>query len=248
MVSDFEGNLQEWLPKDPDIYSVIGIVIKETENELWAVTAALPEMSGFNDSIHANHSSLMVFDIASKAFKAKGLFDGKSLGGITAGPKSNILISDLISNQIWQVARLSQGPILYKNLSNHFFNLQGMTFNQEETILYLSDYITGLYYLNEALELHTLRPPKQVSYKGIDGLYYHQGTLLATQNGTRPMRVYQFDLDEAETSISSAKLLDQAGILNEPTTGTFTEDRFLIMPTVHGALMMKKKTSTPKVR
>lgn len=229
MNADLEGTLSEWIPTQEHMYAVMGIVIDASDDELWAVTAALPEMVGYIDSLHSGKSSLFVFDIATKAVKAQWLFDQKVLGGITQGPKGHVLISDLKRNQIWEISGLDKDPTLYKDLSGHFFNLQGMTFNKEGSKLYLSDYITGLYYLDVELELHPMRPPKNVSYKGIDGLYFHEGKLFATQNGTRPMRFYRFHLNRTGTAIKSAELIDQAGILNEPTTGTFTRDQFLFI-------------------
>lgn len=229
MNADPEGKLREWLPKQDHMYAVMGIVINEADNELWAITAALPEMINYSDSLHAGKSSLFVFDIQSRELKAKWLFENKIMGGITMGPKGNVFISDLKNNQIWQIASIDEGPKLYKDLSGHFFNIQGMTFNENGSHLYLSDYITGLYFLDQDLALHTLRPPKNVSYKGIDGLYYYKGKLFATQNGTMPMRFYQFQLNSSGTKIESAKLVDQSGILNEPTTGTFTKDQFLFI-------------------
>ena len=229
MNADLDGSLTEWLPTQENMYAVMGIVIKESHNELWAVTAALSEMVNYSDSLHANKSSLFVFDLATKEIKAQWLFDDKILGGITLGPKGNILVSDLKQNQIWEITSLESEPSLYKDLSGNFFNIQGMTYNEDGSILYLSDYITGLYFLDKDKELHTIRPPKNVSYKGIDGLYFHDGQLFATQNGTKPMRFYQFQLNRKGTAIASAKLVDQAGILNEPTTGTFTKDQFLFI-------------------
>lgn len=229
MKADLAGNLTEWLPTQENMYVVMGISLNETKNELWAVTAALSEMVDYDDSIHAGKSSLFVFDLASRALKAKWLFDNKILGGITIGPKGNVLVSDLKQNQIWEIKTLEKGPALFKDLSGNFFNIQGMTYNEDGSRLYLSDYITGMYYLDHKKALHTLRPPKNVSYKGIDGLYYRNGKLFATQNGTKPMRFYQFQLDRKGTKIESTKLVDQAGILNEPTTGTFTKDQFFFI-------------------
>ncbi len=229
MYANNQGELSEWSTTLDDMYAVMGIVINDKARELWAVTAALPEMVNYEDSIDAGKSSLFVFDISTRELKAKWLFENKIMGGISMGPKGNVLLSDLKNNQIWEVDEKSKGPKMYKDLSGHFFNIQGMTFNEDGSRLYLSDYITGLYYLDEELKLHTLRPPKNVSYKGIDGLYYHKQHLYATQNGTRPMRFYKFQLDANGTNIEDAQLIDQSGILNEPTTGTFTEDQFLFI-------------------
>ena len=229
MKADPEGNLTEWLPTQANMYAVMGMVINESSNELWAVTAALPEMVHYTDSLHAGKSSLFLYDIPTRELKAKWLFDDKTLGGITMSPSGQVLVSDLKNNQIWQISSASEGPKLFKDLSGNFFNIQGMAYCENGSLLYLSDYITGLYYLDQNLELHTLRPPENVSYKGIDGLYFHKGKLLATQNGTRPMRFYQFQLNEQGTKIVSARLVDQSGILNEPTTGTFMKDQFLFI-------------------
>ncbi|MDW3192130.1 MAG: hypothetical protein R8G66_07190 [Cytophagales bacterium] len=246
MKANLDGQLSEWLPTQQNMYAVMGIALNESKNELWAVTAALSEMVDYHDSLHASKSSMFVFDMTTKKLKAKWLFDNKVLGGITIGPKGNVLVSDLKHNQIWEIKDLEKGPILYKDLSGNFFNIQGMTYNKDGSKLYLSDYITGLYYLDQKKVLKTMRPPKNVSYKGIDGLYYHDGKLFATQNGTKPMRFYQFQLDTNGTKIESAKLVDQAGILNEPTTGTFTKDQFLFIANSPWGAYDKTKNFNPE--
>lgn len=246
MYADKNGTLSKWQPTLNDMYAVMGIVINQDKNELWAITTALPEMVNYSDSLHKGKSSIFVFDIPSKELKAKWLFENKTLGGIAISPSGNVLFNDLLSNQIWEVSNLKKGPKLYKDLSGHFFNIQGMAFNKDGSRLYLSDYITGLYYLDNNKELQTLRPPENVSYKGIDGLYFYRDQLFATQNGTRPMRFIQFQLNADGTKIESANLVDQAGILNEPTTGTFSEDQFLFIANSPWGAYDKTKNFKPE--
>lgn len=228
MRSDAQGKLSTWLPTQEHMYAVMGIAINEAKRELWAVTAALPEMAGYTDSLESK-SSLFVFDLSTKKLKAKWLFDEKIMGGIAMSSQGQVLISDLKNNHIWEISSLREGPKMFKDVSEDFLNIQGMTFNTDGSIIYLSDYITGLYYLDEKRDLHPIELPGNVSYKGIDGLYYHQKKLFATQNGTRPMRHYQFQLSGSGKAIEAAQLMDQSGLLNEPTTGTFTEDQFLFI-------------------
>ena len=220
------GQVDVWVDQQQDMYAVMGIVIDESRQELWATTAALPEMID-HDSTVDGKSSVFVFDLVTKVLKNQWKFDDRLLVGITQSPDGTILLGDVKHNHLLKIENSQQDATVLIDLSDHFMNIQGMTFDQKGSQLYLSDYLTGIYFLDSNLELRPIALPDHVSFKGIDGLYWHNGSLYATQNGTRPMRVYKFGLNAAGDRIIDTELLDQSGILNEPTTGTFTDTHFL---------------------
>lgn len=223
-----EGATSVWMPQQEDMYCVMGIVIDEKKNELWATTAALPEMVDYDSTVQGK-SSVFVFDMDSKTLKYKWLFDDRLLVGITQSPAGAILLGDVTENQVLTIRDPEKGAEIMVDVSDRILNIQGMTYNNKGSRLYLSDYLTGLYYLDEGQTLTAIELPENVSYKGIDGLYWHKNTLYATQNGTQPMRAYRFLLNAKGNKVVKAELLDQAGILGEPTTGTFNKTNFLFI-------------------
>ena len=65
----------------------------------------------------------------------------------------------------------------------------------------------------------------------IDGLYWRDGTLFGIQNATNPGRVIQIEIDEPRTRVTRVRTLlsHHHPALNEPTTGAFAGNRFLVL-------------------
>jgi hypothetical protein len=62
---------------------------------------------------------------------------------------------------------------------------------------------------------------------GIDGLYVHGASLIATQNGTSPERVVRFTVDRAKSRILSESVIERATpTLGDPTHGVVVGDYF----------------------
>ncbi len=67
----------------------------------------------------------------------------------------------------------------------------------------------------------------KVALNGIDGLYYADGALILTQNGTSPERVVRMKLDQTHTKIISEDLIERAtATLGDPTHGVVVGDWF----------------------
>lgn len=66
---------------------------------------------------------------------------------------------------------------------------------------------------------HFLAAPADVEQYGIDGLYLHQGDLIAVQQGIKPWRLMRFTLNDDLTAITKAKMLDFGNPLIVATTG-----------------------------
>ncbi len=63
---------------------------------------------------------------------------------------------------------------------------------------------------------HFLRAPADLTLYGIDGLYLHDGDLVAVQNGVEPWRLMRFELDEDMTAVTAAQVLE----LGQPAVAT----------------------------
>lgn len=92
----------------------------------------------------------------------------------------------------------------------------------------------------DALSVHCLDPvsgvlrrmdqPPEVSLIGIDGLYHHDGALIAVQNGFVPVRVVRVTLEQERCAASGIELLASGSeLLPSPTTGAVDGDSFLVL-------------------
>lgn len=74
----------------------------------------------------------------------------------------------------------------------------------------------------------TSRAPPGTTVLGIDGLSWHDGRLIAIQNGVTPPRIIGIRLSAAGEGIAGVEVLDRhLPLADEPTIGTITDDRFV---------------------
>jgi hypothetical protein len=106
--------------------------------------------------------------------------------------------------------------------------MQGLTFSEDGNYVFIADYVKGPFRLEMATrKLIKIGATPENSLKGIDGLLFHRGTLLALQNGTYPLRVMRFQLNSTLDTITRADIIDQGRHeLNEPTQGTLVGNDF----------------------
>jgi hypothetical protein len=65
------------------------------------------------------------------------------------------------------------------------------------------------------------------AYAGVDGLYFHRGELIATQNGFSPKRVLRIVLDKPMRAIRRVDVLQgQHPAFGEPTLGVLRGEMF----------------------
>jgi glutamine cyclotransferase len=212
---------------DSSIMAVMGIDIDRKKNILWACTAALPQMKDFSDSLEGT-SSVIAFDLnTGKIIESIEIHEGNTFGDLIVNRRGSVYISDGQSNQIFTV---SEGVIeLFVDLSDVVLNLQGLTFNNDESYMYVADYVTGIYRVNVTTgKVVKVTLPDDIPTKGIDGLYWNNGNLIALQNGTNPKRVIQLMLD-AGNVLESIIIAQALEVLDEPTQGLIRDNEFLFI-------------------
>ncbi len=223
-----EGSLTSVLDykKTPSLMAVMGIDIDHQNNILWACTTALPQMKDYYDSL-AGTSTVIAFDLnIGQVVESIKISEGNTFGDLILDSKGNVYLSDGQSNKIYMVSNGKLKPFI--DLSNEVLNLQGLAFNGDESRLYVSDYITGIYVIDLAtLKIDKVRFPMEIPTKGIDGLYWYKGKLIALQNGTNPKRVFQLELEDDGVRVKGSKIIAQAlEVLNEPTQGIIFDKDF----------------------
>lgn len=225
-----DGTISDWLETP---YAVLGMKADFERGFLWASTAALPEMLGFEQSDNGNSIVLQI-----------SLKSGEIIQGISYDEESTI--GDLVldrENRLW--LSNSMTPFISRNgtdttnylgafnrlqfdLSDAHFNLQGLTLTDDERYLYVSDYIKGLFRIDIAkTDIDDVFAPETALMKGIDGLYYYENSLIAIHNGTKPYRIMQYFLNDSGLNIESERVINRGGAsLGEPTLGQVKDGYF----------------------
>lgn len=217
-----------WAESPKNSWSVMGLEVSPDGKTLWACTSAMSYYSEY-DQNQEGFASVLKYDLKNgKLLKTFALPGGHNFGDLIADEEGNIYISDGTANMLYWISNETSELELYADLSKTVFNLQGLTFGASQNELYLSDYIDGIY----LFDLNTKQAQKlqieadDILIKGIDGLYYDNGSLIGLHNGTKPNRVVKYELSKDGKKIISKIVLAQGGKLGEPTQGVWIEGRF----------------------
>lgn len=215
----------EIISDHPDFYSVMGLDLDPKKGLLWICTAAMPQMIGYQDSLDSR-SSVFSYDLKTKKLMHHATQSASSFGDLIVGVNGQVLISDGKANIIYGYDRQS-GLTVFADVSDQVFNMQGLALAPDQKSIYCSDYISGLYRVSiEERKAEKLSFPSGIPFKGIDGLYTFKNTLIGIENGSKPMRVIQYQVKGS--SIVGYSLLDQnQEYLNEPTQGAFVGTDFI---------------------
>lgn len=216
-----------WTATTSDSWAIMGLDVSADGKHLWVCTTALDNHQHVQKE-DMEKVSVLKYDIKKKRLIKKYVLPPKHVfGDLVVDKKGNVFISDSQTNHIYTISKEKEELERFMDLSNQAFSLQGLTLNDDQTQLFVSDYISGIYKLDiSKKKIIHLNTTEQVLLKGIDGLYYQDGYLIALHNGTRPNRVVKYQLDTSENQIVNKQILAQAGLLDEPTQGTFIGNTF----------------------
>nr|WP_299346443.1 L-dopachrome tautomerase-related protein [Allomuricauda sp.] len=236
--------------------AIMGLQVDDKNNKLWVCSTPIPEMMGNHEGKTAK---VLGFDLESgtllESYSAP--HDNAWLGDLTVSREGAVYVSNSNPEQpmVYTVEKdKEQLEVLFK--APQLISLQGLTLNAGETTLFIADYREGIFaYDFEKDKLSEIKYNLQNPLKGIDGLYYHQGNLIAVHNGLRPFRIVKYQLTESEEEISSFEFLEKAlPEMNEPTLGVMVGNHlYYIANSPWGAYYEEKElkpseTTNPIIR
>ncbi len=215
-----------WAESPENSWAVMGLDISKDGKTLWACTSAMDNFESLREE-DKGKASVLKYDLKKGTLlETFAVPTNHVFGDMITDSNGNVFISDGVENKLYWVSEEKGELEVFADLDNEIFNLQGLTFNQDESAMYLSDYIDGIYRLDMTTrETQKLSVPGDVLLKGIDGLYFRENMLVGMHNGTIPNRVIKYRLDENGTGILSKEVVAQAGVLGEPTQGTFVDNK-----------------------
>lgn len=219
------GTCTDWLA-EKDMLAVFSIKSSKDGKYLWAATAAIPEMEGFDASLEGKAEMLKI-DIATKKIIKRFSVDGNHVfGDLLVTASGTIYVSDSNVPLIYKIENDTMTEWL--DLSREAFNLQGLAIDEKESVLFIADYLKGVAAISmKDKKYNWLVFPEGTSPKGIDGLTYYNNSLIAIQNGVYPIRIVQYSLNAAKNAFTGFTIIDNNRTkFNEPVLGTIYKDAF----------------------
>jgi hypothetical protein len=224
---DANTNVTEFSSPSDELWSVSGMAVDAKRRILWATTTAFSQFAGFK-SEDEGRAGVFKYDLRSGKLLAKyfaSTNEKHALGDLTIDHAGRVFVTDSVSPNIFTISHDGTGLELFLRDEN-FSSLNGIAFDDSGKTLYVSDYTRGIYRIDVASKTAVqLKPDRNVTLIGIDGLYFHHGRLIATQNGVSPQRVVAFEMSKDNKMVSGFKVLEanHADFL-EPTLGVIVSD------------------------
>lgn len=136
--------------------------------------------------------------------------DGAAVSDLTIGPDATVYASDPLGGGIYKKpVGATQLEVLVP--PGTFRSPQGLALSADGSRLYVSDYRYGLAVIDLVSgAVSRLASDVTAILDGVDGLWLHEGELIAVQNGTSPMRISAFALSGDGLRITGARTLEQS--------------------------------------
>ncbi len=227
-----EATVKRFTPAGDDLLGVLGLLVDEDRGSLWAATAAVPAMKGFEPNMDGT-AALAEIDLESGAIRRvlplphrAGDQYSHVLGDLALAPDGSLFITDSGGPQIW---RLAPGAADLELWLEHpeFLSLQGIVVAADLGALFVADHASGLLRVDLATrEVRRVELPTDTTLIGIDGLVRApNGDLIAIQNGLRPNRVLRLVLDPAAEPLASVTVLESAHLtMPAPALGCIADE------------------------
>jgi len=191
---------------------VLGMKLDSRTNTLWAA------------SNNKEHAGVFHFDLATGRLLGKHLTaPGPLFNDLVVTSKGDVFITASRAGALYWISSHTRilaewRPGLKLSQAN------GIALSPDEKVLFVSTFPDGITAIN--LESGTVRPlprPANVSLASIDGLYYHDNSLILVQNADVSHRIARLFLTPSLDRATRLEVLERGNPLFDiPTTGTLS--------------------------
>ncbi len=225
-----KGESRQFNKDDVSLEGIFGMKADVKNRILWAAGGAIKFMEGYDDTLKGK-SFLYKFSLDDgrllQAYSPPETGGEHLFGDVTINSSGDVFVSDSRSNVIY---KLEPDDNRLKTFipSGYFLSLQGIAFSDDDSILYAADYSLGIFRISVSERtVELVGNNTSTTLLGIDGLYFYEGDLIATQNGVNPHRVLRLIPGRDITSINHYQILESNNpLFDEPTLGVIDSGNF----------------------
>lgn len=224
-----DGTVSDFIPPAfQGIDAVLALRVDPKRRILWACTAAMPEMEGY-DPRSAGRSTLVAFDLAAEKPTVKKritITDGKKhdINDLVIDGAGAVYFSDPVGGAVYRVRPGGDRAETFVSPGT-IRSPQGLALSADERRLFVADYAGPILTLDlRSGKTTKLEPPPSATFAGTDGLVFFEGRLYGIQNGIEPHRVFRVELDPAGTKVKGVTILEMNNpAFAEPTLGVVVD-------------------------
>jgi DNA-binding beta-propeller fold protein YncE len=216
-----DGKISDFVPTGRyGLLPVLGIRLNPNDGTVWA--------DSFTDN---GHTELLHFDATGKLL---GRFkpDGSAKHGfndLVIRKNGEVITTDSLSNIVYRFDPAAQA---FKALPAHrpLFYPNGIALSEDDERLYVADSL-GVVSMDLASGAsHDVNPGPRSTLAGIDGFYWHNGSLIGIQNGIGSPRVAAFQLSVDGLHVTRTTILEnRSNFCVLPTTGAIRGSDFFFI-------------------
>lgn len=205
--------------------SIFGLAMHYESRTIWLASGKVDQTPD-PDSAFVGLIAIDADTLAEKARYAAPA-NARSLNDIGIDAAGNVMAADAIGGGIY---RLAAGDDAVSQIiaPNRLRGPQGIAIHPTGSHAYIADYGYGIARLDiETGALTRLAGDPSIMLDGVDGLYWADGSLIAVQNGIRPMQITRLDLDDdGHRVVRQVTLERESPHWGEPTLGQVIGDQF----------------------
>ena len=215
---DTEGRVSDFAPADRyGLLPVLGIRLDPTDGTVWANTF---EDAGRTELVHFDSAGKLLGRFAPKDSAKHGFND------LVVRKNGEVITTDSLSNQVFRFDPRSQAftPLLVYRI---LLYPNGIALADDNRSVYVADDV-GLVKIDLAdNSSRDVDPGPRNTLAGADGLYWHNGSLIAVQNGMGSPRVAAFKLSKNGNRVTQVTVLEnRTQFAALPTTGAIRGNDF----------------------
>jgi hypothetical protein len=227
------GTLTPFIKPDAEngLWGIFEMTVDAERDVLWVASAAIPHAKTAKGEDYGR-AGVWKFELSSGKYLSRVVLprDGRNhlLTGLAVAPDGTLYAADSQTRQVFKL----EGETLRAVVDNpRLGSIRGLAIDPQGKRLYFSDAELGLF----GIELATGKPfdvkvAPTVTLFGIESLYWQDNSLVAVQNGTRPVRVVRLALTPDGTGVSAALPIDVAQPeFGQPTRGALAGDRLYLI-------------------
>src|SRR5712664_3714190 len=218
---DSEGRVSDFVPADRyGLLPVLGIRLDPTDGTVWANTF---EDAGRTELVHFDSAGKLLGRFAPKDSAKHGFND------LVVRKNGEVITTDSLSNQVFRFDPRSQAftPLLVYRI---LLYPNGIALADDDRSVYVADGV-GVVKIDLAdNSSRDVDPGPRNTLAGADGLYWHNGSLIAVQNGMGSPRVAAFKLSKDGNRVTQVTVLENRTQFTAlPTTGAIRGSDFYLI-------------------